>query len=337
MTVGAAFLFFLSLCSPSSLLCVSDELPIFGMLVDAELKSVQSCPKLLGGGQKIRKKVRNYKTSSAMAAAPAEPTDGCSVLLDNLPWSFSDATLKSIIEHVQCKGKVISTTLTPEAEKATAQIVFERSDDADAAIRLWDQLTIDGAVITATTAAEARKKALGTKSGSAANHGASTYRYPFATMNIGWLVEYVNGLKATERLITMCRVLECLMINAVATADTFLECAVVQFYTKFSSATWGKAQCAINDSVTFELSRQVFEVIGLVNKVPWCKCEVAKNASQPRRARHRRHWQSADHNESVGCEQGHPRNSVEHPHKHLGFAHATTRGYAASRNRSARE
>ena len=201
--------------------------------------------------------------------------EGFCVLLDNLPWSFTDATLKSIIEHVQCKGKVLSTTLFPEGEKAAAQVLFEKPDDADAAIRLWDQLTIDGAIITAASAPESKRRAQGAK-GASNSPVASTYRYPFATMNIGWLVEYINGLKNPDRSITMCRVLECLMVNAVATADAFLESAVVMFYTKFSSAAWGKAQCAINDSVTFELSRQVFEVIGLVKKYPGANAKSRK-------------------------------------------------------------
>lgn len=106
-------------------------------------------------------------------------------------------------------------------------------------------------------------------------HGA--LRYPFAPMNLGWLHEYVSSLGSPERYIAMCRILECLMAIAVSsTYDPFLEHAVVNFYTKFSAESWNKVQShqaqsgghLALDGMTFELSRQVFEVIGLIRRFP---------------------------------------------------------------------
>ena len=230
------------------------------------------------------------------------------VVLENLPCLFSDATLKSIIAHVPCKGKVISSRIFHnDKAKIVAHVQFERRDDAESAIRLWDQLTVDGLVISAWSPVENPKKPIPFGPGAATNltainstgggnaqtgnatvvappfsaggtaasiaaavqSGAATgQRYPFAAMNIGWLLEYVNALKNPDKSFTMCRVLECLMNNAIASSDPFMEYAVVTFYTKFPAQAWGKAQSLMSDGMAFELCRQVFEVLGLVRKYP---------------------------------------------------------------------
>ena len=186
------------------------------------------------------------------------------VLLENLPSSFSEATLKSIISHVQAKGNVLASSLVPDGETMAAHVHFERGDDAEAAVRLWDQLTIDGATIQASSEADTKRRLA--RNVSAQQNGGQ--RYPLAPMNIGWLFEFVNGLKNPEKGFTMCRLLESLMCCAVGTSDPFIEHAVVHFYTKFTCTGWSKAQGLMADGVSFELCRQVFEVIGLIRRYP---------------------------------------------------------------------
>jgi hypothetical protein len=204
------------------------------------------------------------------------------VVLENLPCLFSDATLKSIIGHVPCKGRVLSSRIFQQTDKMnsySAHVTFEKKEDADSAIKLWDQLTVDGLLISAWSPLDHPKRAIpqghptmpppfGTTSASATAASSSGFRYPFAAMNIGWLIEYVSMLRNPDKSFTMCRILECLMCNAIQHGDPFLEYAVVTFYTKFPAAAWGKAQTLMSDGVAFELCRQVFEVIGLVCKYP---------------------------------------------------------------------
>lgn len=185
------------------------------------------------------------------------------VILENLPPTFSEATLRSIIDHVTCKGKVLSCQLVPDVDNiVSAQVQFERADDAEAAVRLWDHLTIDNMTITAQCEADAKRRL--SKSVSA-QHNAGL-RYPFAPMSVGWLCDFTTSLKNPEKSFAMCRILECLMHNAVLGSDAFMEHAVVTYYTKFQNAAWTKAQNQVTDGVTFELSRQVFEVIGLIRR-----------------------------------------------------------------------
>eukprot|EP00658_Telonema_sp_P-2_P065855 TRINITY_DN5500_c0_g1_i1.p1 TRINITY_DN5500_c0_g1~~TRINITY_DN5500_c0_g1_i1.p1 ORF type:complete len:476 (-),score=114.98 TRINITY_DN5500_c0_g1_i1:220-1647(-) len=96
-------------------------------------------------------------------------------------------------------------------------------------------------------------------------------------MQIAWLISYVNGLPQPDRSYTMCRILECLMSNAVATNDSSMEYAVINFYTKFTVTAWNKAQKQMaNSGVPFELCRQVFEVLGLVRKYPGANVKSRK-------------------------------------------------------------
>jgi hypothetical protein len=186
------------------------------------------------------------------------------VLLEHLPASFSEATLNSIIGHVPCKGKILSTNLVPDGENLAAHVHFERAEDADAAVRLWDQLTIDNAVITASSEADTKRRL----SRNVTAQHSNGLRYPFAPMNIGWLYEFVNSHKNPQKGYIMCHILECLMCNAVTTSDPFMEHAVVHFYTKFTCTAWTRAQGQMQDGVSFELCRQVFEVIGLIRRYP---------------------------------------------------------------------
>lgn len=186
------------------------------------------------------------------------------VLLENLPPSFSEATLASIIGHVQLKGRILASSVVPEGDSLGAHVHFEKAEDAEAAIRLWDQLTIDNVTISATNEADTKRRLARSVS---AQHN-SGLRYPFAPMNIGWLFEFVNGHKNPQKSFIMCHVLECLMCNAVATTDPFMEHAVVHFYTKFSCTAWSRAQGLMADGISFELCRQVFEVIGLIRRYP---------------------------------------------------------------------
>jgi hypothetical protein len=243
----------------------------------------------------------------------SESSNAGLVVLENLPSLFSEATLMSIIAHVPCKGKVLSSRIfQSDKVKIVAHVMFEKREDTESAIKLWDQLTVDGLVISAWNPLDHPKRlipfgsAAGDRTqpqtGSAAHPTLSTLqpngpvvpavasvfsagaaasiaaaaqigtatgqRYPFAAMNIGWLIEYVNALKNPDKSFTMCRVLECLMNNAIASSDPFMEYAVVTFYTKFPAQAWGKAQSLMSDGMAFELCRQVFEVLGLVRKYP---------------------------------------------------------------------
>ena len=203
------------------------------------------------------------------------------VILDNLPQSFSEATLKSLLSHVPAAGQVLSFSLLPNGDRVSAQVVFERADDADIAVKLWDQLTIDSVTIQATqeSTADPKQRRPTSAEGQAGRYGHGPHggasagpggcpRYPLAPMNIGWLFEFVNGLKNPQKGYTMCRVLECLMCSAVETSDPFIEHAVVHFYTKFTCGNWSKAQGLLADGLSFELCRQVFEVIGLIRRYP---------------------------------------------------------------------
>lgn len=195
------------------------------------------------------------------------------VLLENLPASFTQKTLQSIISHLTCKGRVLSSNVISEAssgEKPFAQVYFEKVEDAEEAVKLWDQLTIDGTVVTAWNAATTQKRA------KKSTRAVSALRYPFAPMSITWLFTYVNGLKNPRRSVAMCRILECFMCTAISVNDPLMEHAVMQFYTKFSPSVWGKAQSQNTDGVAFELCRQVFEVIGLVKKYPGANAKSKK-------------------------------------------------------------
>jgi hypothetical protein len=194
------------------------------------------------------------------------------VLLEHLPASFTEATLTSIIGHVPCKGKILTTNLVPDGEHLAAHVHFERSEDADAAVRLWDQLTIDNAVISASSEADTKRRL--TRNVTAQHN--SGLRYPFAPMNIGWLYEFVNSHKNPQKGFIMCHILECLMCNAVTTSDPFMEHAVVHFYTKFTCTAWTRAQGQMQDGVSFELCRQVFEVIGLIRRYPSANAKSRK-------------------------------------------------------------
>lgn len=223
---------------------------------------------------------QNQQDAIAPLAPEHHPHHHGLVVLENLPCLFSDATLKSIISHVPCKGKVVNSKIF-QSEKSNsyfAHVQFEKKEDAESAIKLWDQLTVDGLLISAWSPAENPKKAIphGTvatpppfgTTAAGVTTSSSGFRYPFAAMNIGWLIEYVSVLRNPDKSFTMCRILECLMCNAIQHGDPFLEYAVVTFYTKFPAAAWGKAQTLMSDGVAFELCRQVFEVIGLVCKYP---------------------------------------------------------------------
>lgn len=208
------------------------------------------------------------------------------VVLEMLPAMFNDEKLKSLINCQQWKGKVVNMRIGGGEERIWAFVQFERRDDAENAVRLWDQLTVDGYSITAWAAHQHPEKQipfskvqgntnlveppLGVVTNVAPNPMAvsSTTRYPFAPMQIGWLIAYVNSLRNPDRSITMCRILECLMHSAIASSDPYIEYAVVNFYTKFTVQAWGKAQALMQDGVAFELCRQVFEVLGLVRKYP---------------------------------------------------------------------
>lgn len=229
-------------------------------------------------------------SSTTTTATAVVVTPGL-VILENLPCLFSDATLKSIISHVPCKGKVLRSSIQ-RSESTTsffAHVQFELVEDAASAVRLWDQLTVDGLLISAWMPSEAPTRTIpvgslvvpppfGTTAvtASAVSASSSGFRYPFAAMNIGWLIEYVNMLRNPDKSFTMCRILECLMCNAIEHSDPFLEYAVVTFYTKFPSQQWGKAQSLMSDGVAFEMCRQVFEVIGLVCKYPGANTKSRK-------------------------------------------------------------
>jgi hypothetical protein len=234
--------------------------------------------------QPLQKVDADSASPQQSADVPAHPGI---VVLENLPCLFSDATLKSIIGHVPCKGRVLSSRIFQQSDKTSAysmssysaHVTFEKKEDADSAIKLWDQLTVDGLLISAWSPFDHPKRVIpqgnptmpppfGTTAASATAASSSGFRYPFAAMNIGWLIEYVSMLRNPDKSFTMCRILECLMCNAIQHGDPFLEYAVVTFYTKFPAAAWGKAQTLMSDGVAFELCRQVFEVIGLVCKYP---------------------------------------------------------------------
>jgi len=222
------------------------------------------------------------------------------VILESLPSSFGEDKLKSIITCQQWKGRVLGTRIGGSEDRLWAHVHFERTEDAEGAAKLWDQLPVDGHAIVSwaahtypdraipfstnhngTTGSGLAEPPLGSPgSGGAAGQGAapmspsnalavnSSTRYPFAPMQIGWLIAYVNSLRNPGRSITMCRILECLMNSAIASTDPYMEYGVVNFYTKFTVQAWGKAQALMQDGVAFELCRQVFEVLGLVRKYP---------------------------------------------------------------------
>lgn len=208
------------------------------------------------------------------------------VLVENIPASFDQKTLQSIISHVPCKGRVLSSSIIndPEgADRPFAQVCFEAAEDAEEAVRLWDRLNIDGSVVTAWNAAaptagitQGQTAAAAAKRPKKAARAVSALRYPFAPMAITWLTQYVNSLKGPRRAVAMCRILECFMCSAIAVNDPLMEHAVMQFYTKFPPAAWGKAQSVDADGVAFELCRQVFEVIGLVKKYPTANAKSKK-------------------------------------------------------------
>eukprot|EP00331_Platyophrya_macrostoma_P027576 CAMPEP_0176443370 /NCGR_PEP_ID=MMETSP0127-20121128/22379_1 /TAXON_ID=938130 /ORGANISM="Platyophrya macrostoma, Strain WH" /LENGTH=671 /DNA_ID=CAMNT_0017828579 /DNA_START=114 /DNA_END=2129 /DNA_ORIENTATION=+ len=211
--------------------------------------------------------------------------------------TWRQLALLLLLLYVQCKGRVLSSKIFQVERSYCAHVTFEKKEDAEAAIKLWDQLTVDGLLISAWSPAEHQRRpvpngqahgvgperlqtqnqgsgsaAVGTGAASTLSHNLSNppsgFRYPFAAMNIGWLIEYVTALRNPDKSFTMCRILECLMCNAILHGDPFLEYAVVTFYTKFPAAAWSKAQTLMSDGVAFELCRQVFEVIGLVCKYP---------------------------------------------------------------------
>jgi hypothetical protein len=263
------------------------------------------------------------QAAAGSPAAPAQNLDGATfVVLEHLPPTFNEATLNSILKHVPLKGAVLSARVSTKSSYPYGQVHFELKADADAAVKVWDQLPIDGSVITAWAGTMVNVKAQqaaaqqaapgatqkpptpqGTNPAAAAPQAQprpanalsqqtppslpgvfasapeTQKPYPLGYMNLNWLVDFINTLDGQPlRSVAMCTIHECLMNAALSMKnDPIMENAVMLFYTRFSAAAWGKAGSSyVDQGVSFELARQVFEVLGLVKKYPSANAKSKK-------------------------------------------------------------
>lgn len=102
-------------------------------------------------------------------------------------------------------------------------------------------------------------------------NNASVFRYPFQTMNLSWLDEYIDTcLDKEDRLQAAMCLLNVLMVFTIMHEDPFLEDAALQFYNtmreKSNKKSWPSR--TKDASINFDVTHHIFETICVTAKYP---------------------------------------------------------------------
>lgn len=95
---------------------------------------------------------------------------------------------------------------------------------------------------------------------------ASVLRYPFRSMELGWLDSYLRGVPAAERATVLLRVMDILMAHTILHEDPFMEEAVTFLHRRIPEKSLPEVSPELVDS--FEVTHHVFKTICWTAKFP---------------------------------------------------------------------